>query len=282
MGELLMLRVWYTSIVLILLFILALLSVGLYYPSKVGILTEHFFGLVPTHQEVEKVDLLRGKYQILSAVISSYAAAVIALVSAFVNVIIAFFIYRNISLRQSTIQRLTYLTQLEGQITHLMNQKLARLKIEEKSELFRFRNVLNEIPWDANFENRSLIERHLYVDGDNFVYIRADGARLSSTALNESMIWFKRLRRALNANIIHAEDLLVFWRYIICFTLSGRYSFFRRYFSDIDWSDMAFVCQAVFRAYYARSHVLPANVINCFDDEFLSDVGIKRSSLQEA
>jgi hypothetical protein len=277
-----MIRAWYYLIMPVFFGVLTMLALGLYYPSKLNIIVEHFFGLVPSEDNIEKSDLLRAKYQILSAVLSSYAAAIIALITAFVNIVIAFFIYRNINLRQNTIQRLTYLTQLEDQISALMNQKLARIQVEDKAELFRFRNVLNEIPWDSNFENRNLTERHLYVEGDNFVFIRKDGARLSSAALIESMIWFKRVRRALGAKIIQPEDLLVFWRYIICFTLSGRYSFFRQYFSDRDWEDMAYVCSKVFHAYFSKSRVLPANIITYLDDEFLTDVGIARCKLQEA
>jgi hypothetical protein len=275
-------RIWYTFIFLISMGILLLLAMGLYYPSKVAMMEEHFFGVVPAPQKVEETDLLRGKYQILAAVVSSYAAAVVALISALVNLVVACYIYRNISVRQHTIQRMTYLTSLEDQMGRLMTQKFARLSTEEGVKPFVFRNVLDEIPWDTNFENKSRTDRHMFIDGDNYVYIRSDGARLSSTALNESIIWFKRIKRALDSKIIDAEDLLVLWRYIICFALSGRYSYFRRYFSDFDWQDMAFVCKAVFRSYLRKSAVLPAHVVRYLDDEFLSDVGLKRSELREA
>ena len=269
----------------IILIVLAIAIVGLisvsfiYRPILVAISNDFSHELFPD-QEIDAVDVLHTNSQIFAAVLSAYGAMIIALVATAVNVFLAFFIYRNVSTQQGTIQRLSYLAQIEDQITQLFNEKLARKECYRKVEFYCFRNVLNEIPWDPFFENANLTNRHKYVDGDNFVLIRADGTRLSSRALHESLLWFRRVHRACEARVLRPADLGILWRYIVPYAQARRYAFFRNYFSPYDWSEMSFICEVAFRQYYGQAKELPRNLAQTLDEEFLEQLGLERSELR--
>jgi hypothetical protein len=277
-----MLRILLFFLLIVALALAGFIGVSLYKPHFLTALGDNFVTILVGRDEFKPVEILRTRSQLLSAVVSTYGAAIVALVSLLVNLLLAYSLYRYVNKFQSTVQRLTHITQIENQIVDLFNERLARIENNGSFELFRFRNVLNHASWDANFENAQLSERHMYVDGDNYVLIRDDGARLSSQALHETVVWFRRVRRALDLGVITVPDLLIFWRYILPFAQSQRYRFFRKYFARYDWEDLAYICDLTFRQYYRKAGAMPANMVRAFDEEFLREVGIARAELRVA
>ncbi len=217
--------------------------------------------------------------QLTSTVFSVYVGAILAFLSSAISLLVAIFIFRKVSTYQNLLQKLDYLKQIEDDMLKLFNQKFGRIERADSVEFYRFRNCLNEAEWDSNFSNATAIQRHYYVDGDNFVLIRGDGMRLSSVALHETLIWFRRINRALYFRIISVEDIVPMWRFVLPFSASGRFVFFSNYFGRDDFTAISSVCQSVFIYMVQKRVGFPANYVNTIDEAFLKSVGVSRASI---
>ena len=153
-----------------------------------------------------------------------------------VGLIAYLFIHRNQKKNlnlTSTKDRLEVLHELEDSILalHARPSILVPNDSEGAAEngLFELRSALNDKEWALPESGGS----SSFCNGRRMWVVRPeDDARIDSQALHESLVWFRRLDRAVGAGLVHGEDLFRLWRQILPFIIQGRYSYLKRYFSQ--------------------------------------------------
>lgn len=153
-----------------------------------------------------------------------------------VGLIAYLFIHRNQKKNlnlTSTKDRLEVLHELEDSILalHARPSILVPNDSEGAAEngLFELRSALDDREWALPDPGGAAS----FCNGRRMWVIRPeDGARIDSQALHESLVWFRRLDRAIDAGLVHGEDLFRLWRQILPFIIQGRYSYLKHYFSQ--------------------------------------------------
>jgi hypothetical protein len=197
-----------------------------------------FLRLFIEGEELEKASQ-EAKIQALLDTVFFLANLTLSLAGAILVGIIAYlFIHRNqqenLALT-STKDRLEVLHELEDSILALHARP--SILVPDSSEgaaengLFELRSALDDREWGLP-EPRGAAPPE-FCNGRRMWVIRPDdGARIDSQALHESLVWFRRLDRGIDAKLVHGEDLFRLWRQILPFIIQGRYSYLKRYFSQ--------------------------------------------------
>ena len=68
--------------------------------------------------------------------------------------------------------------------------------------------------------------------GDRLITITDQQDLLTASLLDEILLWFRRLDRAVAGEIIKVEDIYSLWRQILPFAIDNRFSFMAAYFAE--------------------------------------------------
>jgi hypothetical protein len=176
------------------------------------------------------------------------------IVTILVAVIVAVFVYCsfhrhqiNVSKSQREIARHSILRQLEEDIANIFKSKMARvLSLQTKEiEAREFRSILdNEPPWSYEPDHNAIKVAGwnppvmCFKDGERYWLVRRitketevnQEQYVSSGALQETLLWFRRVARAHRDRVINSDDLADLWRFILPLGFSGRLHYFSKYF----------------------------------------------------
>ena len=168
-------------------------------------------------------------------------------------IIVAFALYHLFHRHQLQVARHTLVRQLEEDAAALLRGKSAhRVEKEVKLDL-EFRVVLDRSDWDP--------ELYRITDdlesGQRYVIIRqTTGTKflVSTQALQETLTWFRRIKRALDDGILKENDLLDLWRTTLPFEIGNRKQYFRRVFGEHDFSVLDEILQRTRKAVEKKGH----------------------------
>ncbi|MDF2545774.1 MAG: hypothetical protein K0R93_672 [Anaerosolibacter sp.] len=158
----------------------------------------------------------------------------------------AVFGYLAIHNMQLTIERHNIINDVEQQINELFSKEIAKSNRgikEGKLEQVTVRTVLHDkSKWVHDGKIEALIE-----NGQRYIQIRTETESdpyveyISTQALHESMIWFRRVHKLYCDGILKPIDLADMWREILPFGASGRLEFYSSYFDKSDIRSIIFV-----------------------------------------
>lgn len=183
-------------------------------------------------------------------------------------ILVAVGIYFSFQRHQVRIARHSIVRQIEEDVSALFCSEVARVEVISSGsagvEKREFRAVLDDKPNWTFDEGRSasLVSglpqaKFRFIDGQRFWQIRssteADGTVicqfLSSKAFQETLIWFRRVNRALQDKVIKNKELLDLWHTILPLGYAGRANYFAKYFQGAEDIDaMVQVINATLRA----------------------------------
>jgi len=165
------------------------------------------------------------------------ASDMITWLLAFVGGFIAYLVIDHL---QTTMERHNVITDIENKINELFCNKIAKAKKNGVLESVMVRTVLHDFS-DWSFQKDMELE---VVDGQRFINIRKDEKYvefISTQALHESLILFRRIEKLYKSKIIKSIDLSDLWREIIPYGSSRRLQFFEQYYSQRDIESITYV-----------------------------------------
>lgn len=193
----------------------------------------------------------------MSSLLSSITGAHI--VSWLVTIAVAgfiFWVFRRRQLdtirSQKEIARHSILRTLEEDIASIFRDKSAQVLLFPESsneqravEPREFRSILdNRPPWSYEPDNAAEqvagwnppVSR--FIDGQRYWLVRrikigtdlSEQQYLASRALQETLLWFRRVAKAHKDQVVYADDLADLWRFVLPFGFSGRLQYFSKYF----------------------------------------------------
>ena len=169
-----------------------------------------------------------------------------------VTICMAFLIYLMFQRHQIRIARYPIVRGLEEEIATLFRSKAARTEVSTpggcKWEPLEYRAVLdNEPPWTFEPDaSASLVAgwqppKYELIDGQRHWFIRAKSISgsssrqvLSSQALQETLLWFRKVNRAHNDGIIKSKELPDLWHFILPIGFAGRAAYLAKYFQGAE------------------------------------------------
>lgn len=183
-------------------------------------------------------------------------------------ILVAVGIYFAFQRHQVRIARYSIVRQIEEDISALFRSKVARVEVTRNGsavmEKREFRAVLDNKPnWTFDEDRSASLVSGLpqakfrFIDGQRFWQIRSSTKAdetvlcqfLSSKAFQETLIWFRRVNRALQDKVITHEELLDLWHTILPLGFAGRANYFAKYFQGAeDIGAMVQVINATLRA----------------------------------
>lgn len=104
--------------------------------------------------------------------------------------------------------------------------------------------------------------------GDRMTVVTDQDDLLTASVLDDILFWFRRLDRAVSAELIKVEDIYSLWRQILPFAIDNRFSFMATYFAEDkrgDNDDIKAVRQVligVIRYCQQQKHSQPLKYIN--------------------
>jgi hypothetical protein len=146
---------------------------------------------------------------------------------------------------QKDIARLSILRSLEEDVMKIFKNNSAKeleSNNDEASIPLEFRAVLDNIPpWEYIPDKESSNVAGWpppmckIIDGQRYWLIRKEvksgkDQYLASQALQETLLWFRRMERGHKSGVIQSSDLADLWRFILPYGFSGRLSYMSRYF----------------------------------------------------
>ncbi|MBN4063120.1 hypothetical protein JYU21_02910 [Alkaliphilus sp. AH-315-G20] len=134
------------------------------------------------------------------------ASDLITWVLAFVGGFIAYLVIDHL---QTTTERHNVVTDIENKIHELFSNKIAKVQKDNELESVMVRTVLHDFS-DWVFEKDVELE---VIDGQRFINIRRDNKYvefISTQALHESLILFRRIEKLYKSNIITSIDCQIY------------------------------------------------------------------------
>jgi len=211
-------------------------------------------------------NLFSERVEFSGIMLSVVGALLGGLVSSLVTLFAAFIAFSAVTKKQTEsneiqkeIERISLISKYEEEILQLFDEKLGMNPIVEKvqandtyhnlteydKQLVNFRWFLRpDLIWESEKISRNFIHREIL--GLNMVLISDDGERLSSKALHETLMWFRKIDRAYRVDIIKNEDLAQMWRQIVPFIQSNRLTFMENYFGREDCQSIRNVALAMY------------------------------------
>lgn len=102
-----------------------------------------------------------------------------------------------------------------------------RTEDETRDGLVELRSALDDRAWTPHSGGST------FRKGGRMWAIRSEEhAEIDSQALHETLVWFRRVERALGTKLVDGEDLFRLWRQILPFVIQNRYTYFSTYFSQ--------------------------------------------------
>ena len=154
-----------------------------------------------------------------------------------------FIAYRIVDNMQTSLERHSVISDLEEKINHLFSSPIAKSTCIKDLGLHSVtvRTVLHDFtPW-KNYKNDSDV---LTDDCQRYIKIRDDEQYkeyISSQALHELLILFRRIEKLHKSRIIKDVDLSDLWRELIPACMSNRLGFLKSYYSQRDIESMLYV-----------------------------------------
>jgi hypothetical protein len=156
---------------------------------------------------------------------------------AFVGGFIAYLVIDHL---QTTMERHNVITDIENKINDLFSNKIAKSKKDGVLESVMIRTILHDF---TDWEYQKDMELEV-IDGQRFISVRQDDKYvefISTQALHESLILFRRIEKLYKSKIIKSIDLSDLWRELIPFGSSRRLQFFEQYYSQRDIESITYV-----------------------------------------
>ncbi|NBG89519.1 hypothetical protein [Isachenkonia alkalipeptolytica] len=151
-----------------------------------------------------------------------------------------FIAYLVIDHFQTSMERHKVINEIETKLNHLFSSTIAKKVENEEYNTVMVRTVLHDFsPWVFNKNASPLI-----MDAQRHICIRKDQAYheyISTQALHESLVLFRRIEKLHKSKIIESIDLSDLWREILPYGTSNRLIFFGNYFSKHDTQSIAYV-----------------------------------------
>ncbi|MFW2491567.1 hypothetical protein ACN077_23855 [Clostridium chromiireducens] len=208
------------------------------------------------------------------------ASDIIGWILAFMGGCIVFKIADNI---QTKMERHTVIKEIESSINTLFSTPIAKSNKSSKENDQEIKNVYirtilhDNSPWEEYKGNETKIEIDEY---QRYVQIRSkDGydEYISTQAIHESLILFRRIEKLYKYSILKPIDLADLWREILPFGTSGRPEFYRSYLGESDIRSITFV---LFNTILACEKYKINNAIEYFASDFLENKRKKRLYLR--
>jgi hypothetical protein len=147
--------------------------------------------------------------------------------------------------------RVTIVQDLGKSISDIFKSKSAIIQKSDVAEFekMELRFVLDNVPpWKfIPDDNAPSVagwppSKSLLIEGQRHWIIRVPNAQigftqtqyLASQALQESLLWFRRVRKAYEAGVVIERDLVDMWRFILPYGFSGRLNYFSKYFQGVE------------------------------------------------
>jgi len=161
-----------------------------------------------------------------------------------------FIAYRIVDNLQTSLERHSVISDIETKINELFSSDIARKKTSsEELEAVMVRTVLHDetlwLDYDKDKTQTVILNTQRYVN------IRNDEKfteYISTQALHESLILFRRLEKLHKARIIKDIDLADLWREILPFSLSNRIGFLKTYYSERDVESLLYIMMHTYLA----------------------------------
>jgi hypothetical protein len=154
-----------------------------------------------------------------------------------------FIAYRIVDNMQTSLERHSVISDIEEKINHLFSSPIAKSTCSKDLGLHyvTVRTVLHDFsPWkDYTGDSEILMD-----DCQRYINIRDDDhyrEYISSQALHEILILFRRIEKLHKSKIIKDVDLSDLWREILPLCMSNRLGFLRSYYSDRDIESILYV-----------------------------------------
>jgi len=209
------------------------------------------------------------------------ASDMIGWVLAFIGGFIVFKIVDNM---QTAMERHNVIKDVENSINTLFSAPIAKSNKSSKTENnHEVENVTvrtvfhDESPWEEYIKGETEI---VIKKTQRFVQIRSKKGYkeyISTQALHESLILFRRLEKLYKDAILKPIDLGDMWREILPFGTSGRLEFYKSYFSESDIRSILFV---VFNTVLACEKYKIDNAVKYFAEDFLKNKPIQKFYLK--
>ncbi len=169
------------------------------------------------------------------------------------------------------VARVSLVQDIEESISKIFKQKTAHVhnEIDNTTELHELRFVLDNVPpWKfVADENKPTVagwpsSKSILIDGQRHWLIRERNEKIefmssqyiASQSLQESLLWFRRVRKAHEAGVLIGTDLVDLWRFILPYGFSGRLHYFSRYFQGVEEVS-------------AMVHVINNTLLGCCDSD---------------
>lgn len=146
----------------------------------------------------------------------------------------------DISKSQKSLARHQSLRNFEEDLKKLLSSSC----VKKGDEILEFRRVLDDECWTYNEDFETIMvdnkthpplsktEKGLDKT-QNWVLIKVNKQQeyyITSQALQETILLFRRIHRAYSDDVLIAQDLLNFWRFLLPFGYANRLFFFKNYF----------------------------------------------------
>lgn len=160
--------------------------------------------------------------------------------------IVGMVVYKLIDNMQIKIERHALVKDIENTFNELFSLEKAKiLKQGESPEAINIRTTLGS-SWLKYVRGETEIK---IMNGQRYVLIKHDASErdasdreyISTQALHETLILFRRIEKLFKDSIMKPVDLTDLWREILPYSCEGRIEFFQEYFNKYDVHSMVYV-----------------------------------------
>ena len=188
-----------------------------------------------------------------------------------------FIVFKSVDNMQTTIERHKVIKEVETEINKLFSEPIAKSNNNNKREVknVNVRTVLHDnSPWEEYVKDKTKV---IFEDTQKYVEIRSGNEcneYISTQAIHESLILFRRLEKLYKDSIIKPIDLADLWREILPFGVSGRLEFYKTYLHESDIKSILFV---LFNTFLACEKYKVENGVKYFLDNFYKNEENKKN-----